>query len=65
VGYTQFTASRADHDRGAKMKEFRTVQLTPEEGKLRDAEELLRWALRHGNPSDVRRARRYLAEAKG
>lgn len=44
------------------MNEYRTIQLSPDEGKLRDAEEALRWALRHGNPSDVRRARRYLAE---
>jgi hypothetical protein len=47
------------------MMAYRTVTLTPDVAKIRDAKEALRWALRHGTPSDVRRARRYLAEAKG
>jgi hypothetical protein len=43
---------------------YRTVTLTTAEGALRDAKAAYEWALRHGNPGDVSRARRYLREAQ-
>lgn len=43
---------------------FRTVQISPTEARLRDAEYAYDLALRHGTAGDVSRARRYLNEAR-
>lgn len=42
----------------------RIVELDSKEAALRDAKAAYEWALRHGNPGDVSRARRYLKEAQ-